>query len=163
MNFQELINEIKKHRQTDKTFLIAIDGRSGSGKTTLAEKIKNNLPDSKIVNLDVFDLYQGEENIQKVITEILKPLRENLDEEKVVIIEGVFAFNPELESYYDYKIWVECTEEVGYRRGLRRDIKSNGVDNSEEWNNFWIPKEREYIRENQPQKKADFIVDFPVE
>jgi len=74
-------------------------------------------------------------------------------------LDGIFALNSDLESYYNYKIWVECPPRIGHKRGVARDAKLSGVDSSDRWLNYWMPKEEEYIKSEKPQKKADYIVD----
>lgn len=158
MNIQPIIDEISKKPNGAKTYLIAIDGRSGSGKSYLAKKLSEVIPNVTIISLDEFDLYEGDLNIQKVINEVIEPIKHEQGN-KITLLEGIFSLNSKLESYYDLKIWVECTAETGYKRGLQRDKELNGIDNSDKWINYWLPKEEEYIQTEKPQKKADFIID----
>lgn len=103
-------------------------------------------------------MYEGNHSVQRVIHELLEPIREK-GGDHVFIVEGVFALISELLPFYDYKIWVEYPEKMGFERGLQRDIKLNDIDNSEKWLNHWLPKEQEYINKEEPQKKADYIID----
>lgn len=159
---QDLIDRlVSLHKKG--TFLIAIDGRSGSGKSVLADAIKEHISNISIVHLDTYDLYDGKLSIQRVIHEVLEPLKKADAERRMVIVEGIFALTSELIPFYDYKIWVECPEKVGFARGLKRDMNLNGIDNSEKWINYWLPKEREYIENERPEKKADYVVDSTIE
>ena len=158
MNIKPIIDEIRKNPKGEKTYLIAIDGRSGSGKSFLANKLKEVIPNVTIVSLDEFDLYEGEISIQKVINRVINPLKRDQGH-NIVIIEGIFSLNSKLESHYDLKIWVDCPAQIGYKRGLQRDKDLNGIDNSEKWVNYWLPKEEKYIQTEKPQKRADYIID----
>ena len=148
-----IVEKIKDLAVKSNTVVVAIDGRSGSGKSSLAQKLLEQLPGSKVVHLDVFDLYERESNIQKVVDEVLKQSGDG-----ITIVEGIFALSQKLTPYYDLKIWIECPKEVGFKRGLQRDIDLNGVDNSEKWLNYWLPKEDAYIASENPRLKAELVV-----
>src|SRR5437868_1191632 len=42
-------------------------------------------------------------------------------EDAVLIVDGLFAFRPELNRFWDLRIWLEVTPEVSVRRGGARD------------------------------------------
>ena len=177
MDIQSIIKSIKRKQQNKQTLLIAIDGRSGSGKSYLAEELKKQLPNVKIVSLDVFGMYNGKISSERVINEVITPLKNNqvanykgyekgyenehysVEPGGIVVLDGIFALNSDLEFYYDYKIWVECPPEIGYERGVARDLELSGTDNSNRWLSYWMPKEEEFIKAEKPQDKADYIVD----
>lgn len=154
MKLEEIIEKINQLRNSKTNVVVAIDGGSGSGKSSLAEGISKQMENSQIVHLDEFDLYQGTTAIDRVITEIFESNRNEL-----LIVEGIFALDKKLLPYYDLKIWVDCPREVGLERGLKRDLALNGIDNSERWLNYWLPKEDEYIKNQNPSEVADIIVD----
>ena len=39
----------------------------------------------------------------------------------ILIVDGVFAFRPELDDQWDFRIWLEVDEQASLRRGIRRD------------------------------------------
>ena len=39
----------------------------------------------------------------------------------ILIVDGVFAFRPELDDQSDFRIWLEVDEQASLRRGIRRD------------------------------------------
>lgn len=156
MNLDFLVSEIEKVSSKNNLTLIGIDGRSGSGKSTLSKQIAGKLKGVSVVHLDEFDLYQGKESVQRVIKEVIEPLKNN-KKKSIVILEGVFALVSDLKPFYDYKIWLECPASVGFDRGLKRDIAVTGFDNSEKWINYWLPKEEEYIQKEDPKSSADQI------
>lgn len=158
METRPLMEKIKKLSQEKSQLVIAIDGRGGSGKSTLAEKIAERFPNTEIIHLDAYELYAGEKSFKRVVNEVLKPICVNSVQKRIIIIEGVFAFSASLLPFYDYKIWVECPEKTGFERGLQRDLKKDGVDYSDKWFNYWLPKERTYIENERPQEKADYTI-----
>jgi uridine kinase len=74
-------------------------------------------------------------------------------------LEGVFALDKKIHEYFDLKIWIDCPAELGFRRGVARDIAGDGVDNSEKWQKIWMPLEKKYVMEQNPKEKADYILD----
>lgn len=177
MDLRLIIKNIKQKQRKNTTVLVGIDGRSGSGKSSLAEELNKRFADGQIIHLDVFGMYEGAISSKIVINELFLPLKNNrkatfkgyekgyeneffsIKPGGIIIVEGIFALNADLILYYDYKIWVECPATLGYERGAARDIKLSGIDNSERWLSYWMPKEEEYIKTQQPQHKADYIVD----
>jgi uridine kinase len=174
-----LVQKILPLKKNNQTLLIAIDGRGGSGKSTLAENLKEKLENVTIVHLDDFAYPMGGADRQRLLDQIILPLKVNkvakyqkrdfktkelttwheIQPDGIVIIEGVITLHDLLEKYYDFKIWIECPAEIGYQRGVARDKNVYGIDTDKEWKEKWIPEEDKAIEEQQPQKKADFIVD----
>lgn len=46
----------------------------------------------------------------------------------VLIVEGVFAFRPEINGHWDCRIWVAVDPETSVRRGIERDRDTPGSD-----------------------------------
>lgn len=158
MNIDPIVNKIENLFQSSKgSIWIGIDGRSGSGKSTISQIISEKLKNVTVVHLDKFDLYESE-NVSKVIDEVIQPLKSK-KEKSIIILEGVFALNSKLVSFYNYKIWIEFPKDLGFERGLKRDINLNDIDNSNKWITYWLPKEDEYINKEKPYQKADYIID----
>ncbi len=179
MNYpSDLLQKIKAIEPKRKTLLIGIDGVGGAGKTTLSTYLQGNLPNSTIVQLDDFYVPAlGRTDRNRVIEQVFTPLEhdvsvtyqvynwvaDSLDASifinpgGIVIIEGVYALHPDFVLYYDYKIWINCSSEIGFQRGIDRDKKRDGVDNSEKWKTIWMPNEKEYVDMQNPQQCADYI------
>ena len=47
---------------------------------------------------------------------------------------------------------------MGFARGIERDKIRDGVDNTDKWQNIWMPQEKEYVQSQQPQLRADYIL-----
>ena len=39
----------------------------------------------------------------------------------VLIVDGVFAFRPELNEHWEFRIWLDVDQQVSLRRGVQRD------------------------------------------
>ena len=156
---EKIVADIIKLDEANKRVIIAIDGRSGSGKTFFAESLPSKLPNARVVHLDQFDMYKGDPSIQMVIDEVIKPFKSSKDNQ-ILILDGIFSLSSKFDQYTDYKIWIEYPADLGYKRGLERDRALNGIDNSDKWINYWLPKEEEYVTNENPQKKANHIINI---
>jgi len=126
---------------------VGIDGGGGAGKSTLAGALAEARGDVRVLHLDdVFlSTVGGPESVDvaRLRREALEPLAtgrparfrrfewwgEQLAEEhvvepgRVVVVEGVFALQPDLRGIYDVTAWVETDEALRLARGLDRDGK----------------------------------------
>ncbi len=175
----DLLERLKNTQRKHKTLLIGIDGVGGAGKTALSESLKQNLSAACIVQLD--DFYSPELNgadRDRVLEQVLLPLENDivakyqiydwrsnalndwctLKPGGIVIVEGVSALHSDFADKYDYRIWIDCSPEAGFRRGVARDKVRDGVDNTGKWRNIWMPLEKEYVESQQPQLRADYIL-----
>jgi len=174
-----IINDIRILSREKKFLIIGIDGVGGSGKTTLAKILQNELNNSVIVQMD--DIYSPQlqaSDISRIKNQVFLPLKsgkhakfqiydwktEKLSQwrtihpEGTLIIEGVYSLDRQIIDYYDIKIWIEYPPELGFERGVKRDINGDGVDNSDKWKKVWMPLEKKYINEQNPKSKADYVI-----
>ncbi len=177
---QSLIGEITELSHHKKVVCVAIDGVGGAGKTSLAISIQKGVAQTAILQLDdfyaptlrapdllrlkeqvVLPLHAGQEARYQVYewkTQSMSDWRV-LEPAGVFIFEGVYALDRQLRDYYDLKIWIDCPPEVGFSRGVARDLARDGVDNSEQWRTFWMPLEEKYRNEQEPYRCADHRMD----
>jgi uridine kinase len=173
----DLVKNITSLSRKHQTLLIAIDGRGGSGKSTLANRLKEKLPKVDIVHLDDF-AYPNTDR-QRLLDQVIIPLESNnpanyqrfdwgskklaewheIKPGGIVFIEGVSTLHDILYKHFDYKIWIECPPEIGFQRGLDRDMNVYKVDTKDDWINKWMPEEKKYVEEHKPQEKANYIID----
>jgi uridine kinase len=176
----ELILEINNLSRNKEVVLIAIDGLGGAGKTSLAELLRKAVMNCDIVQLDDFyspalqaaDLLRLKKQViiplfnqQAAGYQIYEWQTESFSDwhelkpEGIFIFEGVYALDQTIRDYFDLKIWIETPADMGFSRGVARDIARNGVDNTDKWKNVWMPMEEKYRNEQVPGKFADYIID----
>ncbi len=176
----DLIKKIESTPRRQKTFIIGVDGFGGSGKSTFAKLLKDHFKGATIVEMD--DFYSPplkRADYQRVNREVLIPLLSDtpasyrvyewktdtmsepytIEPGGVVIIEGIYSTNNEMRDAYDFKIWVECPQEVGIERGIARDVALGDTEIHNKWIKEWMPLEKEYADIHNPRGYADYIVD----
>jgi uridine kinase len=130
--------------------------------------------------------YRDSFNQQLIIGELLKPLSsgdlkykeavfdyriedevnvpwKQADKDAILIMDGIFLFRPELLNYWDIKIFLDVSFEVSLQRAIRR-VKDRGDPDSEQeiidqYNSRYIPGQKLYFQEANPQDRADILVD----
>jgi uridine kinase len=79
----------------------------------------------------------------------------------VLIVDGVFACRPEINSSWDLRIWVDIAPEHSVRRGTDRDTGMEG--GAEEaavlHRDRYVPSEMLYLSEVDPRSFVEVIVD----
>lgn len=78
----------------------------------------------------------------------------------VILLEGVFLFQPRFLSHFDLKCWVECSFETALQRALQRG--QEGLPPAETiaaFNKIYFPAQRIHFERDNPQKVADLIID----
>jgi uridine kinase len=130
--------------------------------------------------------YRDSFNHQLIIGELLKPLSsgdlkykeavfdyriedevnvlwKQAEKDAILIMDGIFLFRPELLNYWDIKIFLDVSFEVSLQRAIRR-AKDRGAPFSEQeiidqYNVRYIPGQKLYFQEANPQNRADVLVD----
>lgn len=79
----------------------------------------------------------------------------------VLVVDGVFAFRPELDDCWDLRIWVDIDPELSVRRGTSRDADMEGGREHAEalHRDRYLAAELLYVAEVDPMGRADVIVD----
>ena len=154
-----LLQEIQSlHPSNRKTFVIAIDGYGGSGKSTLAHELSSRLSPTRIIHTDDFARpHTPGWDWPCFKHQVLSPInrdeagryqRYDWNEDRLaewhtvptggyLIVEGVSSMRLELDKYWDYAIWVDCSYELRLRRGIERD----GEGRRSQWVDVWMPEE----------------------
>jgi len=166
--------------------LIGICGFSGSGKSTLALALAAALPETAVVESDVFWVPENNRLSEdwssidraRLYSEVLEPLREgrtatyrpyDWETERLaapltippcrrLIVEGIGIFHPDLADLFDLRIWVDAPFDEAMASGMRRDREVYGLDNAAEWRDVWIPNERAYFERFRPDRMADLAI-----
>jgi uridine kinase len=163
--------------------VVGIDGAGGAGKSTFAAALVGALPDAVAVALDDYILKEHMADLdwelgwdrRRLAQEVLEPFRAGrpaavrrlewdtntlsepvpLGAARILIIEGITAFHPELADHLDYRIWVETPASLALQRGKTRDA---GNENEGRWD-AWAENDRRYRERHHPDASADAIVD----
>ena len=77
----------------------------------------------------------------------------------VLIVDGVFAFRPEIDEYWDYRIWLHVEAQTSLRRGARRDRDWAGSAAEAVHRDRYLVAERLYLDEVDPVRLVDVVVD----
>jgi uridine kinase len=77
----------------------------------------------------------------------------------VLIVDGVFAFRPELDEQWDFRIWLEVDERTSLRRGTRRDEDWAGSEAEAVHRDRYHVAERIYLAEVDPVRRADLVIE----
>jgi uridine kinase len=79
----------------------------------------------------------------------------------VLVVDSVFAFRPEINAYWDLRIWIEIDTELSVRRGIARDAEMCGsADEAEALHrDRYLVGELLYAREVDPRSFVDVILD----
>jgi uridine kinase len=70
------------------------------------------------VVLCAHDPLTGEDHRDKVVT---------APADAVLIVDSVFAFRPEYNDLWDYRVWLDVDTEVALDRGIARDVEMEGL------------------------------------
>ncbi|MEU2157700.1 uridine kinase [Streptomyces sp. NPDC019396] len=82
-----------------------------------------------------------------------------LGADAVLIVDGVFAFRPEINTYWDFRIWLQVDPELSVRRGAERDQDWAGSDAESIHRNRYLVAEHIYLREADPLPMMDLVID----
>jgi len=78
----------------------------------------------------------------------------------VLIVDSVFAFRPEYNDLWDYRIWLDVEAAVSLDRGISRDVVMEGLEEATRLHrDRYHAAELIYIAEVKPQSLADVAID----
>lgn len=80
--------------------------------------------------------------------------------DSVLIVDSVFAFRPEYNRFWDYRIWLEADAALSLHRGISRDAAMEGLEEATRVHqDRYHPAEMIYLAEVGPRSLADLIID----
>ncbi|MGK5631269.1 uridine kinase [Streptomyces sp. URMC 123] len=85
-----------------------------------------------------------------------------LTPDTVLIVDGVFAFRPEIDAYWDFRVRLGVDEELSVRRGAERDQDWAGSEAESLHRGRYLVAERVYLREADPLPRMDVVIDNSV-
>ncbi|MEV0728155.1 uridine kinase [Polymorphospora sp. NPDC050346] len=77
----------------------------------------------------------------------------------VLIVDGVFAFRPQINGFWDFRIWLDVDEDTSVRRGTHRDQDWAGAQAEAVHRDRYLVAERLYLAEVDPLRLVDVVVD----
>lgn len=77
----------------------------------------------------------------------------------VLVVDGVFAFRPEIDAHWDYRIWLHIEPELSIHRGGVRDQSWAGSEAESIHRNRYLVAEQIYLAEEHPLRRVDVVVD----
>ncbi len=78
-----------------------------------------------------------------------------IDNDTIIIFEGVFLFRKELAPYIDYKIYLHISPEESKLRAKKRDSEAS----MNKYDDKYLPAQKKYLDEFPPLTTADMIID----
>jgi uridine kinase len=80
--------------------------------------------------------------------------------DSVLIVDSVFAFRPEYNRFWDYRIWLEVDAALSLHRGISRDAAMEGLEEATRVHqDRYHSAEMIYLAEVGPRSLADLIID----
>jgi uridine kinase len=76
----------------------------------------------------------------------------------VLIVDGVFAFRPQINEHWDLRIWLEVDPEVSIQRSIARDQDRERTETEALHRNRYLPAERLYMSEVDPARLAEVVI-----
>ncbi|MGW1892288.1 uridine kinase [Streptomyces sp. NPDC002004] len=83
----------------------------------------------------------------------------SLASDSVLIVDGVFAFRPEINEYWDFRVWLQVDAELSVQRGADRDQDWAGSEAESIHRNRYLVAERIYLQEVDPIPMMDVVID----
>jgi uridine kinase len=78
----------------------------------------------------------------------------------VLVLDGIFLHRPELRDVWDLSIFLDAPFDVTIPRGAGRGAGWGSSDVHAPSNQRYIEGQRLYLRESEPQKLANFVIDY---
>jgi uridine kinase len=103
------------------------------------------------VVLCAYDPLTGEDHRDKVVP---------APADAVLVVDSVFAFRPEYNSFWDFRIWLDIDAEVALERGIARDVGMEGLAGATLLHrDRYHAAELIYLAEVDPTSLADVLID----
>jgi len=78
----------------------------------------------------------------------------------ILIVDSVFAFRPEYNGVWDYRIWLDVNSQLSLIRGIERDSEVEGFEKATMLHRGrYRPAEAIYVAEVNPSAVADLVID----
>lgn len=142
---------------------VGIDGVEAAGKTTLSDALATRLPDAERLSADDFhrppeERYrQGRDSPAGYYEDSFdhpRLRRAVLASRRLLIVDGIFLFRPELNDLWDFRIFIDIDPDESIRRGVARD----GPETEKLYRRRYVPGQRLYVDAIGPAGLADVVL-----
>jgi uridine kinase len=82
-----------------------------------------------------------------------------VDEDTIILFEGVLLYREPLNQYFDFQIFIDVSYDEVLKRAVKRDVGLFGDTVIEKYKNKYIPIQKLYIERNSPKDTSDIIID----
>ena len=146
-------DNLLKHKES---IFIAIDGRCASGKTTFAAQLQKQCGGS-VIHMDDFFLRPEQRTWERLQrpggnVDYERFLKEVIEPEQIIIVEGSYSCHPVLWKYYDLHIFLTINADLQMQR-----IRQRNKGCIDDFRDKWIPLEEKYFAACGTQSKCELI------
>jgi uridine kinase len=90
--------------------------------------------------------------------DIYYPLVYDYSDLDILLVEGILLFKKKYLSFYNYKIWIDCSFETGLQRAINRNIEKLDEDRLiHDYDTYYYAAQRLHFEKDDPQRSAEII------
>src|SRR5258705_3057118 len=90
--------------------------------------------------------------------DIYYPLVYDLKNVDILSIEGILLFKKKYLSYYNYKIWIDCSFEGALERAIERNVEKLEEERlRHDYHTFYYPAQHLHFEIDDPKQNADIV------
>jgi uridine kinase len=99
-----------------------------------------------------------ETQVIRTDADIYYPLTYDYRNPDIILVEGILLFKRKYLSWYDLKIWVDCSFETGLQRAIMRNVENLDTEKLiEDYKTYYYPAQKIHITRDNPLAAADII------
>ena len=82
-----------------------------------------------------------------------------LNDIDIILLEGIFLFQPHYLSYFDVTVWIECSFETALERAISRSQERLSPEETiKAYETIYFPAQRVHIENDRPQTNAEITL-----
>ena len=166
--------------------IIGVSGFGGSGKSSFAKEL-GILTNAPVISIDSFQKNRTDDSyslwdimdFSRLEREVLMPFSRQekkiiyghfdwetngikvineIENNGILIVEGVGLFRPELVKYFSYTIWIDCSMNESISRGKKRDREEYHNSQDDLWDGVWKTNDSQYYETYKPKESANLVI-----